>query len=312
MREAHSQQGSATIMALIVVSLISICIASLAWQQDFEIRKTRIYKENTQIYWLQRSLIDIVRLILRIDLVSSQGVDHLGEIWAMPIENSSIDDFIKNQELPEELKNVKFSGSIQDAQALFNISNLWDVNFTTINLAAIQTYSNLLEQLGLNKNLANQTAQYVLRNNQRLQYLEELINVPGYTSDTIRKISQFAIVLPEPTAINLNTVSVELLLAMWPTLSPADAIKLTQLRLAMPLKNQSDITTLLSKVLPNKLLQSDSSIGVKSDYWIANTNMLIEQRNINTQTLIKRFIGRQSDNNFTVVLWSKQKVTQVQ
>jgi general secretion pathway protein K len=311
MREAHSQQGSATIMALIVVSLISICIASLVWQQDFEIRKTRIYKENTQIYWLQRSLIDIVRLILRIDLLSSQGVDHLGEIWALPIENSNIDDFIKNQELPEELKNVNFSGSIQDAQALFNISNLWDVNFTTINLAAMQTYSNLLEQLGLNKNLANQTAQYVLRNNQRLQYLEELINVPGYTSDTIKKISQFAIVLPEPTAINLNTVSVEVLLAMWPTLSPADAIKLTQLRLAMPLKNQSDITTLLSKVLPNKLLQSDSSIGVKSDYWIANTNMLIEQRNINTQTLIKRFIGRQSDNNFTVVLWTKQKVIQV-
>ena len=299
-------------MALIVVSLISICIASLVWQQDFEIRKTRIYKENTQIYWLQRSLIDIVRLILRIDLLSSQGVDHLGEIWALPIENSNIDDFIKNQELPEELKNVNFSGSIQDAQALFNISNLWDVNFTTINLAAMQTYSNLLEQLGLNKNLANQTAQYVLRNNQRLQYLEELINVPGYTRDTIKKISQFAIVLPEPTAINLNTVSVEVLLAMWPTLSPADAIKLTQLRLAMPLKNQSDITTLLSKVLPNKLLQSDSSIGVKSDYWIANTNMLIEQRNINTQTLIKRFIGRQSDNNFTVVLWSKQKVFQVQ
>jgi general secretion pathway protein K len=312
MREAHSQQGSATIMALIVVSLISICIASLVWQQDFEIRKTRIYKENTQIYWLQRSLIDIVRLILRIDLLSSQGVDHLGEIWALPIENSNIDDFIKNQELPEELKNVNFSGSIQDAQALFNISNLWDVNFTTINLAAMQTYSNLLEQLGLNKNLANQTAQYVLRNNQRLQYLEELINVPGYTRDTIKKISQFAIVLPEPTTINLNTVSVEVLLAMWPTLSPADAIKLTQLRLAMPLKNQSDITTLLSKVLPNKLLQSDSSIGVKSDYWIANTNMLIEQRNINTQTLIKRFIGRQSDNNFTVVLWSKQKVFQVQ
>jgi general secretion pathway protein K len=312
MREAHSQQGSATIMALIVVSLISICIASLVWQQDFEIRKTRIYKENTQIYWLQRSLIDIVRLVLRIDLLSSKGVDHLGEIWAMPIENSSIDDFIKNKELPEELKNVNFSGSIQDAQALFNISNLWDVNFTTINLAAMQTYSNLLEQLGLNKNLANQTAQYVLRNNQRLQYLEELINVPGYTRDTIKKISQFAIVLPEPTAINLNTVSVEVLLAMWPTLSPADAIKLTQLRLAMPLKNQSDITTLLSKVLPNKLLQSDSSIGVKSDYWIANTNMLIEQRNINTQTLIKRFIGRQSDNNFTVVLWSKQKVFQVQ
>jgi len=312
MRDARSQNGSATIMALIVVSLISICIASLVWQQDFEIRKTRIFKENTQVYWLQRSLIDVVRLVLRIDMSNSQGVDHYGEIWALPIENSSIDDFLKNQDLPEELKGIKFSGSIQDAQALFNISNLCDANLTTPNQVAIQTYSNLLEQLGLNKNLANQTAQFVLRTNRRLQYLDELINIPGYTSDTIRRLSQFAIVLPEPTAINLNTASVEVLLAIWPALSPADAIKLAQLRLAVPLKSQGDITTLLSKVLPNKALQTDSSLGVKSDYWLANTNMLIEQRNINTQTLIKRFIGRQSDNNFTVVLWSKQKVTQVQ
>ncbi len=311
MRDACAQKGSATIMALIVVSLMSICIASLVWQQDFEIRKTRIYKENTQVYWLQRSLVDVVRLVLRIDLMNSQGVDHLGEIWALPIENSSIEDFLKNQDLPEELTSVKFSGSIQDAQGLFNISNLWDAKLSTVNQSAIQTYANLLEQLGLNKNLANQTAQYVLGNNQRLQYLEELINIPGYTSDMIKRISQFAIVLPEPTAINLNTASVELLLAMWPSLSQADAIKLVQSRLSMPLKSQSDITTLLSKIQPNKTLQSDSAVGVKSDYWLANTNMLIDLRNINTQTLIKRFTTRQSDNNFTAVLWSKQKFTQV-
>jgi general secretion pathway protein K len=311
MREAHSQKGSATIMALIVVSLISICIASLVWQQDFEIRKTRIYKENTQVYWLQRSLIDVVRLVLRIDLQNSQGIDHLGEIWALPIENSSIEDFLKNQDLPEELKSVKFSGWIQDAQALFNISNLWDANLNTPNLIAIQTYGNLLEQLGLNKGLANQTAQFVLRNNLQLQYLDELLNVPGYTSDMIKKISQFAIVLPEPTSINLNTTSVEVLLAIWPSLSPADAMKLIQLRLSAPLKSQSDITQLLSKIQPNKTLDASSAVGVKSDYWLANTNMLIDRRNLNTQTLIKRFTTRQSDNNFTTVLWSKQKVTQV-
>ena len=311
MREAHSQKGSATVMALIVVSLISICIASLVWQQDFEIRKTRIYKENTQVYWLQRSLIDVVRLVLRIDLQNSQGVDHLGEIWAMPIEKSSIEDFLKNQDLPEELTSVKFSGSIQDAQGLFNISNLWDENLSTVNLVAIQTYANLLDQLGLNKTLANQTAQYILLNNRRLQYLDELINVPGYTSDMIKRLSQFAIVLPEPTAINLNTASVEILLALWPSLSPADALKFSQLRLSMPLKNQSDIGQLFSKIQPNKTLEESSAVGVKSDYWLANTNMLIDRRNINTQTLIKRFTTRQSDNNFTAVLWSKQKNTQV-
>jgi len=52
-------------------------------------------------------------------------------------------------------------------------------------------------------------------------------------------------------------------------------------------------------------------VGVKSDYWLAQTNMVIEQRNIYTQTLIRRFTVRQSDNNFTAVLWSKQKIVQV-
>ncbi len=313
MRQSYSQsqKGSATVIALIVVSLVAICVSSLMWQQDFEIRKTQIYKENTQVSWLQRSLIDVVRLILRIDLVNSQEIDHLGEIWALPIENSRIEDFLKNQDLPEELKSIKFSGSIQDAQALFNVANLWDINLSTVNQAGIQTYANLLEQLGLNKNLADQTAQYVLSSNRRLQYLDELINIPGYSSDMLKRLSQFTIVLPEPTTVNINTTSIEVLLALWPTLSQRDAVQFLQLRLSMPLKSQNDITQLLTQIQPNKTTQALSSVGVKSDYWLAQTNMLIEQRNISTQTLIQRFTARQSDNNYTAVLWSKQKIVQV-
>ncbi len=307
---SRSQDGSATIIALIVVSLIAICIASLMWQQDFEIRKTRIYKENTQVSWLQRSLIEVVRLVLRIDLLNSQAVDHLGEIWALPIENSRIEDYLKNQDLPEELKSIKFSGAIQDAQALFNIANLWDANTSTVNLAGIQIYANLLEQLGLNKSLADHTAQYILRNNRRLQYLDELINVPGYNSDTIKRLSRFTIVLPEPTSVNLNTTSIEVLLALWPTLSQTDAATFMQVRLSMPLKSQSDITQLLTKIQPNKTLEPISSVGVKSDYWLAHTNLLIDQRNIYTQTLIQRFTTPQADKNYTAVLWSKQKIVQ--
>ena len=179
------------------------------------------------------------------------------------------------------------------------------------NQTGIQTYANLLEQLGLNKNLADQTAQYVLRNNRRLQYLDELINIPGYNSDTIKSINRFAIVLPEPTAVNLNTTSIEVLLALWPTLSQSDAAQFIQLRLSMPLKSQNDITQLLTKIQPNKTIQALGSVGVKSDYWLAQTNMLIEQRNISTQTLIQRFTARQPDNNYTAVLWGKQKIIQM-
>jgi general secretion pathway protein K len=313
MRDSRSQaqKGSATIIALIVVSLVAICVTSLIWQQDFEIRKTHIYKENTQVSWLQRSLIDVVRLILTIDLRNRQAVDHLGEIWALPIEDSRVEDYLINQDLPEELTNIRFSGSIQDAQALFNIANLWNANTSSVNLEGIQTYANLLEQLGLNRNLADQTAQYILLNNGQLQNLDELINVAGYSHDMIKKIRPFTIVLPEPTTVNINTTSIEVLLALWPSLSKTDAERFIQLRVSMPLKNYNDIAQLLSKIQPNKTIETLSSVDVKSDYWLANTNMLIDKRNINTQTLIKRFTTRQSDNNYTAILSSKQKIVQV-
>jgi general secretion pathway protein K len=127
----------------------------------------------------------------------------------------------------------------------------------------------------------------------------------------LRKLSRFAIVLPEPTAINMNTTSSEILLALLPTLSQADAMRFIQLRVSMPLKSQNDITQLLTKIQPNRALQPLSSVEVKSDYWLAHTNMLIDQRSINTQALIRRFTTPQPDKNYTAVLWSKQRIIQV-
>jgi general secretion pathway protein K len=306
-----SQQGSATLIALIVVSLISICVTSLLWQQDFEIRKTQIFKENAQVAWLQRSLTDVVRLVLRIDLLNSPAVDHLGEIWALPIENSRIEDYLKNQDLPEELKSIKFSGSIQDAQSLFNLANLWNATISAVNIEGMRTYTNLLEQLGLNKNLADQTAQYVLSNNLSVQSLDDLINVPGYSSDTLKQLRPFVIVLTEPTAVNMNTASIEILRALLPTLSQADIAQFVQLRLNIPLKNQEDIAKLLTRIQPNRTLQATSAMDVKSNFWLAHTNMIIDKRHINTQTLIKRSSRPLPDNNYTSVLWSKQKIVQL-
>lgn len=305
------QKGSATIVALIVVSLLTICVTSLVWQQNFEIRKTSIYKENAQITWLQRPLIELVRLVLRIDLMNNPDVDHLGEIWALPIENSRVEDYLKTQDLPEDLRNIQFSGYIQDAQGLFNIANLWDINLSAPNLGGIQIYAALLQKIGLDKSLAEQTARYVISSNLKPQYLDDLISFPGYSAETIQKLSRFAILLPEPTAINVNTSSAEVLLALVPTFSQADAERFVQLRTSSPLKNKEDILRLFNVIKPNQMTPVTNQMEVRSNYWLANTNMVIDRRNINSQTLIKRFNTPQADKNYTATLWTKQKTVQV-
>ena len=307
----RSQRGSATIIALIVVSLVAICVTSLLWQQNFEIRKTTIFKENSQVAWLQRSLIDVVRLVLRIDFVNDSKTDHLGEVWALPIENSRVEDYLKTQELPEDLKSIRFSGYIQDAQGLFNITNLWDASLSKPNLSGIQTYANLLQRLGVDKNLADQTARFVTTTNLKPQYLDDLLNVPGYSPETLKKLSRVAIVLPEPTTVNVNTASAEVLLALIPTFSQADVERFIQLRGNSPLKSQDDMNKLLSTIKPNQVTSVNNQMDVRSNYWLANTNMIIDQRNISGQTLIKRFNTPQADQNFTAVLWTKQRTVQI-
>ena len=306
-----SQRGSATVVALIVVSLITICITSLIWQQNFEIRKTSIYKENSQIIWLQRPLNELVRQVLRIDLMNDPNVDHLGEIWALPIENSRVEDYLKTQDLPEDLRNIQFSGYIQDAQGMFNIANLWDINFSVSNIGGIQIYAALLQKIGLDKSLAEQTARFVISSNLKPQHLDDLISVPGYSPETMQKLSRFAILLTEPTAVNVNTSSVEVLLALVPTFSQADAERFVQLRTRSPLKNKEDINRLFNIIKPNQMTPVTNQMDVRSNYWLANTNIMIDQRNINSQTLIKRFNTPQADRNYTTILWTKQKIIRI-
>lgn len=305
------QKGSATIAALIVVGLVAICVTSLVWQQDFAIRKLNTYKDHTQINWLQRSVTDLIRLVLKIDVLNDPNVDHLGEIWALNLDNSKVKDYIKAEELPEELKNVQFSCAITDAQGLFNLSNLWDKNMTTPNLEAIQTYGSLLDVLGFDRGLAQSTVKQVIISNLRPQYLEDLLNIPGYTPQMMNKLSQFVIVLPEPTNININTTSTEVFMANFPSFSLAEAQIVMQARVKTPIKNKAQITQFLSNIKPNQATVANPQIDVKSQYWLANTSMVIDQRNITTRTLIKRSLEAQTNSNVTTVLWSKQKITQL-
>jgi general secretion pathway protein K len=306
-----SEAGSATIVALIVVSLVAIFITSLAWQQNFAIRKLNIYKDNTQIQWLQRSVNDLVRLVLKIDVQNDPNVDHLGEFWAIRLDNNKVKDYIKTEDLPEELKNVQFSAFIIDAQGLFNIANLWDSNKVTINLPAVQAYGNLLQMIGFDRNLAERTAKQVLVSNLKPQFLDDLVNIPGYNPQMINKLSQYAILLPEPTTININTTSIEVFMANYPSFSLADAQAVMQARLKTPLKNQDDITQLLGRIRPNQVTSSSANIDVKSQYWLANTAIVIDQRNISTVSLIKRNSTPLANANFTTILWSKQKISQL-
>lgn len=310
----QSINGSTTITALIVVGIVAIAASGLAWKQHLEIRQLENVRDQVQVAWLQKNVVDFARVILKDDLRLNAGVDHLGEIWALPIQDSKIADFLKSKDLPDEIDSISLKAHLTDAQSMFNLTNLWGANNSGLpDVEAIKVYVNLLNQLGINSQLANQTVNIALRSKAKPTQIDDLLAYPGYSKDILTKIKPFVTVLPQNTAVNINTCSSEVLLAIDSFLTRSDVDRLLQSRTTMPFNSIDDINKRVNQVRPNVANPTiNPLLDVKSNYWIAHSEIQMRQRLFNNQTLISRSDTLVSGGNLTQIIWSKQYLSQLQ
>jgi general secretion pathway protein K len=236
MSSAHShsrERGSTTVTALIVVGVAAVLLAGLMWRQQIQIRTLENARDYVQAQWLQRAVIDFARLILVEDQRNSQ-TDHLGEVWALPLADGKVADFLKNADVPDEIATVTLRGQLIDAQGQFNLTNLWDKDFKTVNPEGVEAYGRLLEALGLDKNLAQLTAQSILQADMPINDLEDLLRMPSYTTVILGQIRPFVVFLPNLSSVNVNTASVEVLMAVIPGLPRSAAMSFVQQRATTP------------------------------------------------------------------------------
>lgn len=300
-----TQTGSATITALIVVGVSVVLMAGLMWRQQLQVRTLENLRDRTQVLWLQHGIIDFARLVLAQDGRTSQ-YDHLGESWALPLADSKVADFLKNADIPDELQSVTVQGRLTDAQGLFNLTNLWNNQFQGINAGGVSAYGRLLAALGLDANLAQQTAQAVLQTQIPLVDLDGLASMPGYTPALIEKLRPHVAVLPINTAINVNTASAEVLMAAFAGLSRSAANNLVQYRTAAPMKALDEITTLLTKAGAGAGVAVDGSlVNVKSQFWLAQSEIRLGSGIFVNSALIRRSPVPLPSGIFTQVIWNK-------
>lgn len=302
---AHRERGSATVTALIVVGVAAVLLAGLMWRQQIQIRTLENARDRIQAQWLQRAAIDFARLVLVEDQRTSQ-YDHLGEAWALPLADGKVADFLKNADVPDEIAAVSLQGQLIDAQSLFNLTNLWDKSFKTINPAGVQEYGRLLEALGLDKGLAQQTAQGVLQADMPIYDLEGLLRLPSYNPGILEQIRSFVTVLPILTAVNVNTAPPEVLMAAIPGLSRSVAGNFVQQRATSPIKSADEITGLLNKLGGTQGITIDASlVAVRSQYWLARSEIRMGRGIFVSSALIQRSQSPLPSGNFTQVIWSK-------
>ncbi|SAL63624.1 general secretion pathway protein K [Caballeronia humi] len=157
------ERGVAIISALLVVALSAILVSGMLWRQEVQIRRIENQRLLAQANWISRSALDWTRLILRSEADTSPTVTYLGGVWGVPIAKTRLSDFLGQigEVRSQQGAQTFLSGSIEDAQAKFNLRNLVSTptpGVLTINVEQIASFQRLLALLGLNGSLAKTTA----------------------------------------------------------------------------------------------------------------------------------------------------------
>ena len=235
------QRGAALLTAMLTVALVTTLASAALWQQWRQVEIETAERGRSQTGWMMTGALDWTRLILREDAVSAQGasVDHLGEPWALPVQESKLSTFLsQDQQWREGDSEVFLSGQITDAQSRMNVMNL--IEDGKVSAKALARFAALFERLNLPlSELQNLTLQ--------LQVTAEAAAKPatatatatasaalmpqqtaqlvwlGLSPRTLASLQEHITVLPEATPVNLNTASAEVLSASLPGLDLASA-----------------------------------------------------------------------------------------
>jgi general secretion pathway protein K len=235
MRPAQDQRGAALLTAMLTVALVATLASAALWQQWRQVEIEIAERGRSQTAWMMTGAMDWTRLILREDAISAQGAvaDHLGEPWALAVQESKLSTFLsQDQQWREGDAEVFLSGQITDAQSRMNVMNL--VENGTISAPALARFAALFERLGLPLDELQTLAQQLQASKASQaspnpgpaallpQQTAQLVWL-GLSPSTVAVLLPHITVLPEATPVNLNTASAEVLSAMLPGLDLASA-----------------------------------------------------------------------------------------
>jgi general secretion pathway protein K len=317
-RTNRHQGGAALLLAMIILTLVSTLAAGMVWQQSRAVQLEATERARVQSAWILTGALDWARLILREDSRPAGGsgnaaqVDHLGEPWAVPLAEARLSSFLaadKDNNADSDLEAF-LSGSITDAQARYNLRNLFAEDGKPKE-AEVRTLERLCESAGLSADVASRLVEGL-----RLAWspvaVEGINDLPlaplrltelswvGIDSASIAKLAPFVIVLPAPTPVNANTASREVLVAVLDGLDLGTAERLLELRQRSPFGNLEEIRAQIGQAI--KL--EDARVSVGSSFFEVVGRMRLDQFVIEELSLVER---RSGDRGAEVVALHRER-----
>lgn len=286
----NKQAGIAVVSAMLLAALVVSIAVAMVYQQQRFINRLENHFSATQARWMGEASIHWSRAILAED-AKGGNVDHLKENWAIrlpatPFEGGTVRGFITDQQ-----QYCNFNNLLQDnaANTDFFKRLLSLVGSNPDSVEALKdwidpdadiTYPNGAES----EHYLTQPVPY-RAGNQPLIEIGNLSRVQGFTNESIAKLKQYCTVLPEPTPVNVNTASLELLGLMLPELSQFELQSIVAARNLRPFENITEVGKLLEK---SKITLSDVQFSVGSRYFMVTSQTQFGKSTIRTEALLKR------------------------
>jgi general secretion pathway protein K len=301
------QRGVAVITALLLTTLAITIVASLFWQQQVQVRSIENQRLQLQKQWILRGALDWARLILREDAKASQ-TDNLDEPWAVPLEETRLDQYVENGRADADASDAALSGSIVDAQSRLNLTNLCSNG--QINEREVVVFGKLFSNLQLNPSLAQATADLMAAAQKKpgeagasgvqpldIKQVDDLLAVPGVSPEIFNKVKDFIVVLPVATPVNINTASAEVLSATIDTLSLSEATTLVAGRQKAYFRDISDFA---NRLTGKSSAIAQNEVSVSTNYFIVTGNVRLSRAVSQIQSLIERNVTS------TKVIWIRE------
>jgi general secretion pathway protein K len=313
------QRGVAVITALLLTTLAVTIVASLFWQQQVQVRSMENQRLHLQTKWILRGALDWAGLVLRQD-ARDNIYTSLDQVWATPLAETRLDQYIERERVQGEVFDATLSGSIIDATSRYNLTNLSKLG--TPDQQQVALYRQLLTNLRIDPALADRTAKVMAASQfivpaptppapsaptpvvapgsanapLRLIQLDDLLSIPGYT--VLNKLREYIIVLPEPTAVNVNTAPPEVLAAVIVNFSLAEANALVARRKTAAWRDVSYFLADLNGKLP-----VDNAVAVQSNYFLVRSRVRLDRAALDAEALINRGTD---PRKVTTLVWVRQ------
>jgi general secretion pathway protein K len=239
---AGAQRGVAIITVLLVVTLATLIVSSLFWRETVTVRSVENRLALAQVRWIEGAVLDWAEVVLRIDQNSTGTVDHLGEIWALPVAETKLDETVTGgAQLSDNERNAMLAGQVLDAQSRLNLNNL--VIGGMPSKTHREAFERLLAMVGRPESLAALLQQRLQQayppfvdgiqlpqTALPLVKVSDLQRVQGFDEATVEALRPFVQLIPktvrlqgsvtdtEGTKVNLNTAPAEVLAAVIPTI----------------------------------------------------------------------------------------------